>query len=89
MVREHPDHVLRDRSRGGGDDDDDRQRWRGSGADHDTQHYISSKDEFRARIDRLLKRARKRDTREFGRNDTLGNAINYNTELSRDNSVGA
>ncbi|EGI58909.1 hypothetical protein G5I_13025 [Acromyrmex echinatior] len=41
------------------------------------------------RIDRLPKSARKRDTREFGRNDALGNAINYNTELSRDNSVGA
>ena len=45
--------------------------------------------EQECRIDRLLKRARKRNTREFGRNDALGNAINYNTELSRDNSVGA
>ncbi|KYN34468.1 hypothetical protein ALC56_10955, partial [Trachymyrmex septentrionalis] len=41
------------------------------------------------RIDRLPKSARKHYTREFGRNDALRNTIDYNTELSRDNSVGA
>lgn len=75
-----------------------RRRWRwqtkmarlGRRPRHAALHTRQVYDEFRARTpNRLPKSARQRDTREFGRNDALGNAINYSTELSRDNSVGA
>lgn len=70
-IDEHRRNVFRVRSRGsggsGGDDDDgdggDRQRWRGSGADHGTQHHMSRKDELRART-----------PRSTGRREACGNA---------------
>lgn len=61
-IDEHRRNVLRVRSRGSGDGGD-RQRWRGSGADHGTQHHMSRKDELRART-----------PRSTGRREACGNA---------------